>query len=121
MRFADRRDNAFGTYKHFPDSLSFLMILVALISDTGVVAMRKCPTQTGEINHVDGVYHSQCHNAERIILEEQTFPRCGYCDSDTAWIFHAAGGVRKAAVENTHSPRTSDQAPTESVNYGTSG
>jgi len=87
LRFADRRDNAFGTYKHFTDSLSFLVILVALISDTGVVAMRKCPTQTGEINHVDGVYHSQCHNAERTILEEQTFPRCGYCDSDTAWIF----------------------------------
>ena len=50
--------------------------------------MRKCPTQTGEINHVAaGVYHSQCHSAERTILEGQTFPRCGYCDSDTAWIF----------------------------------
>jgi len=49
--------------------------------------MRKCPSQTGEMNHVDGVYHSQCHNAERTILEGQKFPRCGYCDSDTAWIF----------------------------------
>ena len=29
--------------------------------------------------------------------------------------FHATAGVRKAAVENTHSPGTSHQAPIESV------
>jgi len=39
LRFADRRDNAFGTYKHFTDSLSFLMILVG-DSDTAWIFMR---------------------------------------------------------------------------------
>ncbi|PYS13130.1 MAG: hypothetical protein DMG17_19535 [Acidobacteria bacterium] len=39
MRFADRRDNAFGTYKHFTDPLSFLVILVA-DSDTAWIFMR---------------------------------------------------------------------------------
>jgi hypothetical protein len=41
--------------------------------------------RTGEINRVSGVYHSQCHNAERTILERQAFPRCGYCNGNTSW------------------------------------
>ena len=80
--------------------------------------MRKCPTQTGEMNHVDGVYHSQCHSAERTILGANVSP-LRLLRLRHSLDFHAAGGVRKAAVENTHSP--SGQAPIESVNYGTSG
>jgi hypothetical protein len=37
------------------------------------------------MNRVSGVYHSQCHNAERTILERQAFPRCGYCNGNTSW------------------------------------
>jgi hypothetical protein len=49
--------------------------------------MRQSPTRTGEINRVSGIYHSKCHSGERTILEGQKFPRCGYCNMDTAWIF----------------------------------
>jgi len=49
--------------------------------------IRKSPTTTGEINSVSGVYSSKCHGGERTILEGQPFPRCGYCNADTVWIF----------------------------------
>jgi len=49
--------------------------------------MRKSATQTGEINHITGIYHSECHSGERTILEGQEFPRCGYCNCDTTWMF----------------------------------
>ena len=49
--------------------------------------MEHSPTRTGDINHVTGVYGSMCHNGERTILEGQRFPRCGYCNRDTVWIF----------------------------------
>jgi hypothetical protein len=45
------------------------------------------PTRTGKINHISGVYSSNCHNAERTILEGQQFPRCAYCNADTVWVF----------------------------------
>jgi hypothetical protein len=49
--------------------------------------MRQSPTRTGSINRVSGVYHSTCHSGERTILEGQRFPRCGYCNQNTVWIF----------------------------------
>ena len=49
--------------------------------------MIKTPTKTGQINRVSGIYHSACHNGERTILEGQNYPRCGYCNSETFWVF----------------------------------
>jgi len=40
-----------------------------------------------ESNRVTDVYRSKCHSAERTVLEGQKFPRCGHCDSPSAWIF----------------------------------
>jgi hypothetical protein len=52
-----------------------------------VGGMPESPTKTGAINHVSGIYTSECHGEERTILDGQPFPRCGYCDADTVWIF----------------------------------
>jgi hypothetical protein len=61
--------------------------------------MPRFPNRTGRTNLVSGVYHSVCHNAERTILEDQKFPRCGYCNVDTSWIF-----VRPAKAAGKPSP-----------------
>jgi hypothetical protein len=49
--------------------------------------MPKDPNRTGRPNRVSGIYHSVCHDGERTILEGQKFPRCGYCNTETSWIF----------------------------------
>jgi len=49
--------------------------------------MPRVPTGTGRRNCASGVYRSTCHGGERTVLEGQLFPRCGYCNQDTSWIF----------------------------------
>lgn len=49
--------------------------------------MPSVPTRTGRASRVSGVYNSTCHGGERTVLEGQPFPRCGYCNHDTVWIF----------------------------------
>ncbi len=58
---------------------------------------------TGELNRVSGVYHSQCHNAERTVLERQVFPRCGYCNSNTSWTLVKALEPKSGPSKSTRS------------------
>jgi hypothetical protein len=44
-------------------------------------------TRSGKPCRVSGVYESVCHGGTRTVLEGEKFPRCGYCNSDTAWTF----------------------------------
>jgi len=60
--------------------------------------MPRTPTRTNWTNLVSGVYRSTCHGGLRTILEGQRFPRCGYCDSDTTWIFVRRAGSPPEAI-----------------------
>ena len=63
--------------------------------------MPESPTKTGKISRVSGVYISRCHSGERTILEGQAFPRCGYCDTDTVWMFQRPNKPAKTSPQKT--------------------
>ena len=64
------------------------------------------PTFTGSVNTVAGVYLSLCHSTECTVLEGQKFPRCGYCNKPTTWIYkrpvHSANA--KSFIPPNHQP-----------------
>jgi hypothetical protein len=62
------------------------------------------------MNRVSGVYHSQCHNAERTILERQAFPRCGYCNGNTSWtLIRSVKPSSPSSEDPTVSPNLSSE------------
>jgi len=77
--------------------------------------MKNYVNRTGEANRVSGVYHSQCHNAERTVLERQPFPRCGYCNSNTSWTLSRALKARPKSTKPSRSNGDKGSSPSSPV------